>query len=103
MPACIKGHFGTVFACAFSPDGARIASTASDGTLRLWNVATGRPIGFRIHLLPHGEFVSLTPESDRVLHASAEAWRYLGWLAPGPDGKITGIRLRFSASCRRNA
>jgi len=40
-------------------------------------------------LLSDKEYVSLTPQDGGVLHASPEAWRSLGWLAPGPDGKIT--------------
>ena len=32
-------------ASAFSPDGSRMASGDFDGTVRLWNVASGRQIG----------------------------------------------------------
>ena len=83
----LEGHTRSVNGCAVAPDGRRIVSAASANTLRIWDAETGEEAAFRVHLLPDGEYVSLTPQSDRVLHASPEAWRSLGCLAPGPDGK----------------
>src|SRR5262249_38825432 len=40
--ATLKGHSGDVLSVTFSPDGKRIASGSVDGTIRLWDVATGR-------------------------------------------------------------
>ena len=47
----IRGHLGAVVGAVFSKDEARILTWSSDQTARLWNAATGAPIG---PLLPHG-------------------------------------------------
>ena len=39
-----RGHTGQVQTLEFSPDGATLASSAHDGTIRLWDVASGQQL-----------------------------------------------------------
>jgi WD40 repeat protein len=38
----LKEHTGPVMSVAFSADGKRLASGSQDGTVKVWNTATGR-------------------------------------------------------------
>jgi eukaryotic-like serine/threonine-protein kinase len=71
------GHVGPVTGVAFSPDGKRLASASADGSIRIWDVATGQePYD---PLLGHVDRVTAVAFSpDGKLLASAGADRTLG-------------------------
>jgi WD40 repeat protein len=85
----LSGHSHCVTACAWSPDGQRLLSSSEDNSLKVWQVASGQ-CAWSGKLLPEGETTSIEAHG-RILHASAEAWRWLGWRWTDP---ATG-RLRI--------
>ena len=57
----LKGHVSSVLSFAFSADGHTVVAGSRDGTVRLWNVATGREMA-TVGNFDDGSWVVLTPE-----------------------------------------
>jgi len=102
-----------VFAVAFSPGGNMLASAGGDGTVRLWNLATGRTVKILHASARHGVYgVAFSPGGNmlasadgdgtvrlwnpvtgrvvKTLHASAQTTNRWGVraVAFSPDGKL---------------
>jgi WD40 repeat protein len=79
----LRGHVGPVTSVRFSADGRRIVSGSGDGTVKVWDAATGRETLSMVG--PPGDilFVALSPDGRR-LAAGGDAGRAMVWdLATG--------------------
>jgi len=56
-----SGHTSYVYSITFSPDGKQILSGSGDGTVRLWDVSSGKEIAQFISF-NDGEWIVITPE-----------------------------------------
>jgi WD40 repeat protein len=63
----LRGHVGWVVSVAFSPNGAQVATTGRDATVKLWDAATGECLKTLRGHLEGLETVAFSPEGQRLL------------------------------------
>ena len=63
----VFSHDGPVDAAAFSPDGKLVVTGGDDRTARLWDAATGEPVGRPLHHPGQVAAVAFSPDGKTVL------------------------------------
>jgi WD40 repeat protein len=95
----LRGHTKAVTGAAFSPDGLRIASASGDGSVKVWDAATGL---LRLTLLGHPGGVldvAFSPDGKQLASAgrdgTVKVWDSttgrLERTLHGPSGAVTGV------------
>lgn len=81
-------HGGPISVARFSPDGQRLATASNDGTARVWDAVTGKPISSE---MPHRDMVramELSPDGARLVtgcyDGTARVWDATSGVPLGP-------------------
>lgn len=99
-PLILAGHTGVVLEVAFSPDGSKIASGATDRTVKIWDTHTGEEI---LTLEGHTDIVrgvTFSSDGTKVASSSSDNTVKLWDVNSGSEAlELTGHTARVWRSC----
>jgi WD40 repeat protein len=86
----LRGHTAGILAAAFRPDGHRIASGSTDGTVKVWDCATGQVLHtFQGHALDVTS-VAFSPDGKQICTGSADRTVRIGDADTAERRTLTG-------------
>jgi WD40 repeat protein len=96
-PHTVLHQPGQVRAAGLSPDGTMLVTGAADKTARLWEAATGKPLGRPLRHQGEVRAVAFSPDGRRILTGSADG---IGRLWDAATGRPVGAPLRHQGEIR---
>jgi hypothetical protein len=102
VASILKGHIWDILDIVFSPDGKRIATASNDGTIKLWDVATGlETLTLRGHTA--GVFcVAFSPDGKRLASGGIDNLALVWDATPLPEAVLTEARAHRLVQSRVN-
>jgi eukaryotic-like serine/threonine-protein kinase len=70
--AILVGHTGDVWSAVYSPDGTRVLTASTDKTARIWNAATGTPLGVLSGHTSGLSYAAFSPDGTRIVTCAAD-------------------------------
>jgi WD40 repeat protein len=88
----LTGHRGTVYGARFTPDESHVVTSGNDGTIRLWDVKTGKEVGSAEVGAAVGALAVL-PDGRHALLAASDGTLRLWRLPAPPPGLVRRVSL----------
>jgi WD40 repeat protein len=63
---CLRGHKGSIYTIAFSPNGRLIASISNDNSVRIWDSENGNEINRSENIVTRGNSIAFSPDGKRL-------------------------------------
>src|SRR5262249_49193515 len=104
LPGATLSQGSQVTALAFSPDGSVLGVGCKDGSARLWDVATAKPLGPPLVQRSMIVGVAFTPDGRKVLTTALDG-SPRSWPVPAPmggDPDRIALRLQVLTAMRMN-
>ena len=78
QPHILKGHAGSIWSIAISPDGSKIASASGDYTIKIWDIKTGQMLETLTGHLGEVRTVAFSPDGQ-MLASAGDDWEVKLW------------------------
>jgi WD40 repeat protein/serine/threonine protein kinase len=93
----LGGHTGEVYHIEFSPDGSQVATAGKDGTIKLWDTATGQELTTLQEHRGEVNWVTFSPDGKTMASAGDDGTVRLWDVSLPADHKKPSVRLKISA------
>ncbi len=81
----LSGHAGGVISVAITPDGKQVISGSSDGTLKVWDIASGKELRTLTGYSSNIRSVAITPDGKQAISASDDKTLKVWDIASGKE------------------
>jgi WD40 repeat protein len=90
----LAGHTSAISSIAFRSDGKLIITASEDGSLRIWDSASGAPLVTLVKMIDSDDWLAITP--DGLFDGSPNAWNQILWRFSPSLYDVAAVEIFFN-------